>query len=987
MHATKTIVLLLVSCLLCLPSAWTFGQTTDQKVHGTIRDEKGLPLSGVTVTIKGSTVGTQTDGNGQFSIDAPFGAVLQVSFIGYETKAIPTIHGKPMDIALSVSTTSLNDVVVIGYGTTQKKEVTGSISTVTSKDFQTGTVTTPEQLIAGKVAGVSITPNGGSPGAGSTIRIRGIGSLAASDDPLIVIDGVPLSGNNIDGTGDPLNMINPNDIESFTVLKDAAAAAIYGSRASGGVIIITTKKGKKGKPTLSFSTQVSEGKLVKEVPVFSAGQVRQYVDSLGTSAEQALLGSANTDWQKVIYQNALTTDNNLSLTGSLNNIPYRLSAGYLNQNGLLRTDNLQRLTVGISLSPRLLHDHLKVDLNIKGSENWPRFANGSAPSAAINMDPTQPVHAENAYGNYFEWTTTAGGVSTLNPNATRNPLALLDLYHNTATVQRSFGNLQLDYSLPFLEDLHANLNLGYDISKSNGNVYVPAYAAQQLPTMGMNDPYSNKNNNKVLEFYLHYQKDLPGIKSNINATAGYGWYNNLQTNYSYYNYNAAGDTIAGSGPVSPFDKPENTLVSYYGRLIYTYNTKYVLAASLRDDGSSRFASYDRWGLFPSVAFTWRLNQENFLSKAKALSDLKLRLSYGVTGQQDGIANYSFLPTYGLSINSALYQFGDAYYNMYTPSAFNTNVQWEEQHSTNLGLDYGFLNNRITGSVDFYYKLNSRLLNSIPIPAGTNFANTLVENVGSMTNKGVEFSIAATPVQTKNFTWNVAFNVSFNKNEITQLTATKDSTFQGDLTGSGVGGSYVQINTVGYSANSFFLYHQVYGKNGAPAEGVYTDLNHDGIINQNDLYHDHSPFPSEVFGFSTSFTYKRWTLSTVLRANLGNYMYNAIAAQGGVQTNILNSNGFIDNASTDLLKTHFYSNQFQSDYYVQNASFLKMDNLGLGYNFGNLLGGRTNLKLSGNVQNVFTWTKYTGINPEIYGGVDQLLYPVPRIFTLGANLVF
>ncbi len=987
MHATKTIVLLLVSCLLCLPSAWTFGQTSDQKVKGTIRDEKGLPLSGVTVTIKGSTGGTQTDGNGEFTIEAGLGAVLQVSMIGYEAKLIPVIHGKPMDISLRISTTSLNDVVVIGYGTTQKKEVTGSISTVSSKDFQTGTVTTPEQLIAGKVAGVSITPNGGSPGAGGTIRIRGAGSMSASNDPLIVIDGVPLSGNNIDGTGDPLNMINPNDIESFTVLKDAAAAAIYGSRASNGVIIITTKKGKRGKPIISFSTQVSEGKLVKEVPVFSAGQVRQYVDSLGSSAEQALLGSANTDWQKVIYQNALTTDNNLSLTGSLKSIPYRISAGYLDQNGLLRTDNLQRLTVGISLSPRLLHDHLKVDLNIKGAENWPRFANGSAPSAAINMDPTQPVHAENSYGNYFEWTTTANGVTSLNPNATRNPLALLDLYHNTATVQRSFGNLQLDYSLPFLEELHANLNLGYDISKSNGNVFVPAYAAQQLPTNGMNDPYSNKNNNKVLEFYLNYSKYFTSIKSNISATAGYGWYNNLQTNYSYYNYNAAGDTIAGSAPVSPFDKPENTLVSYYGRLIYTYNSKYVLAASLRDDGSSRFAANDRWGLFPSVAFTWRINQEDFLAKAHALSDLKLRLSYGVTGNQDGIYGYSYEPVYSRSINSALYQFGDAYYNMYSPAPYNTNIQWEEEHATNLGLDYGFLNNRITGSVDFYYKLTSKLLNTIPIPAGTNFANTLLENVGNITNKGVEFSIAATPVKTKNFTWDVAFNVAFNNNKITKLTATKDSTFQGDLTGAGVGGSYVQINTVGYSAQSFFLYHQVYGKNGAPAEGVYADLNHDGIINQNDLYHDHSPFPAEVFGFSTSFTYKQWTLSTVLRANLGNYMYNAIAAQGGVQTNILNSNGFIDNASTDLLKTHFYSNQFQSDYYVQNASFLKMDNLGLGYNFGSVFGARTNLRLSGNVQNVFTWTKYTGINPEIYGGVDQLLYPIPRVFTLGANLVF
>jgi TonB-linked SusC/RagA family outer membrane protein len=972
----KTFALLLC-CLICLG---TFGQST-HKISGTIRDEKGVPLAGVSVRIKGATTGTQTDGNGYFTLEAPEGAVLTLTYIGYESTEVASKSNA--DITLHPLALTLNDVVVIGYGTTTRKELTGAISTVSSKDFQSGAITTPEQLIAGKVAGVSITSNGGSPGSGSIIRIRGIASINASNDPLIVIDGVPLSGNNIYGTSDPLSMINPNDIETFTVLKDAAATAIYGSRASNGVIIITTKRGKKGKPVWNFSTQVSVSKLIKEVPVLSASQVKQYVDSLGTSAEQALLGNAQTDWQKEIYQTAISTDNNLSLSGSLHNTPYRVSAGYLDQDGILRTDNLQRTTLGINLSPKFFHEDLKVDVNLKGAYSQTRFANEGAIGAAVAMDPTQAVHATSPYGNFFEWTTSAG----LNPNATRNPVALLDQYFNRSYVSRSYGNVQFDYHLHFLPELHANLNLGYDVSKSQGNVFVPAYAAQALPTNGTNDPYGNKTDNTVLEFYLNYLKDFPSIHSTLNAVAGYGYYNNLSTNYSYYNYNAAGDTIAGSAPNFPFDQPENTLVSYYGRMIYTFQGRYILAASIRDDGSSKFAPNVRWGVFPSVAFTWRINQEDFLKSATALSDLKLRLSYGVTGNQDGIANYSYLPVYGYSINSDLYQFGNAYYNMLTPAAFNSSIKWEQTATTNAGIDYGFFGNRLTGSVDVYYKKTSNLLNVIPVAAGTNLSNTLLTNVGNVENRGVEFSLNATPIRSKNLIWDVAFNIAFNRNKITNLTATKDSTFQGDLTGTGVGGAYIQINSVGYAENTFYLYHQVYGKNGLPAEGVYADVNNDGVINQEDLYRGKSPLPTEVLGFSTSLTYRRWSLATVLRANIGNYMYDAVDANAGVQTNILNSNGFINNSTTSVYKTHFYTNQFQSDYYVQNASFLKMDNLSLGYNLGRLFSAKSDLRLSLNCQNVFTVTKYTGLDPEIYGGVDTNLYPRPRIYTLGANLVF
>ena len=982
-------VILLIACASFFNTAKAQQPQSPPKISGIITNEKGEPVESASVRITGTNKGALTDSKGGFSLSAAPNDFITISFIGYDTLKVRAQSN--LRLVLHPSNSSLNDVVVIGYGSTPKKDLTGSVSVVTTKDFQQGNITTPEQLIAGKVAGVSITSNGGAPGSGSVIRIRGVASLSASNDPLIVIDGLPFSGNTIAGASNALSLINPNDIESFTVLKDAAATAIYGSRASNGVLLITTKKGRRGKPVLSFNTSVSAGKLIKEADVLSAAQFRNLVDSLGTGTYdgvhqyKSLLGNANTDWQHQIYQTAVTTDNNLGIAGSIGNIPYRVSVGYLNSQGIVRTDDLRRYTASISLTPHFLKDQLKVELNLHGAVNQTRFANaGAAISSAMYFDPTQPVNAKSPYGNFFEWASTdpGSGAITLNKLAPRNPVALLDQYNNHSTVQRSFGNLHLDYELPFLPGLHANLNAGYDLAKGNGTVDVPAYAAQNYLDSGQRNKYKSTMGNTVGEVYLNYLKDLKSIRSNINVIAGYGYYNNLTTNYNYPSFRANGDSIPGSTPPFRTDKPDNTLISYYGRLIYTFNTKYILSGSIRSDGSSRFSPSTRWGTFPSVAATWRIRQENFLQSSKTLSNLNLRLSYGVTGNQDGIANYSYLPVYSLGDNTSTVQFGDTYYNQATPAAYDAGIKWEQTATWNAGLDYGFLDDRIVGSFDVYYKKTKDLLNTIPIPAGSNFSSTILTNVGNMENKGAEFIISASPLRSKDWNWNLSFNIAYNANKITNLTATKDSTYPGTLTGNG----QIQINSVGYAANSFYVYHQEYDMTGRPIEGVYQDVNHDGIINQQDLYRYKSPFPKYIMGFSTQVNYKKWTLSTVLRANIGNYMYNQIASNA-IQANVFNPLGYLANSFTDILHTHFYYSQPQSDYNIQNASFLKMDNLGLSFNAGKVFHNNTNLRINANCQNVFTVTKYTGQDPELYGGIDNTFYPRPRTYTLGANLQF
>jgi len=958
------------------------------QLSGKVVDDAGAELAGATVSIKGTNKQVSTDVSGNYVLQGLSAGtiIVEASYVGHSTseQSINLSASETLNFTLSSNAAEIGEVVVIGYGSVERKHVTGSVANVQSKDFQKGAITSPDQLIQGKVSGVSITSNGGSPGAGSTIRVRGGASLSASNNPLIVVDGNPLSGSDVPGSASPLSLINPNDIESMTILKDANATAIYGSRASNGVILITTKSGKVGKPKFSLSTVNSLSTIANQVNVLTADQVRSYVNENGTDTQKGLLGSANTDWQKLIYQNAVTTDNNVTMSGGLTNMPYRVSIGYLEQAGILKTDMLRRGTMGVNLSPRFFDNHLKLDINFKGTMTNQEFANTGAIGSAIVFDPTQEVYdSSSPYGGFFEW--QEGAVpNSLSP---RNPVSLLENYGNRGAANRSIGNAQLDYSFHFLPELHANVNVGYDISAGKGATSIPDFAASNFANKGFFQRYRGKQNNTFIEGYLSYVKDIESIRSNVNVTAGYGYYDNKETKYNFESFNEHNDVL--TTPTFPDDIQQNRLLSYYGRLIYSFADRYILSGTIRADGSSKFNPNDRWGIFPSAAFTWRIKGENFLKDNNSISDLKLRVSYGETGNKDGIANYGFIPSYYYSSNEAQYQIGNQFYHVYSPIAYDASLRWESTATTNIGLDYGFWGGRISGSIDAYNKKTKDLLATIEIPVGTNYSNQLLTNVGNMENRGIEGSINIQAIKSDNFNWDIGFNMTVNESKVTNLTLNDNPGYQlaaGWITGGT--GNVIQYHSVGLAPYQYFVYKQVYDQQGDPLEGVYEDLNGDGAVTPADRYYYKKPAPDYFMGFTTSINYKRFTLNTILRASFGNYVYDNISSNFGVARNILNPSRFINNATTDIYNTNFNNNQYYSDYYINNASFLRMDNLGLVYNVGNLnKTGDVTMTINANVQNVFTVSKYKGIDPELFNGIDYTLYPRPRVYSLGLNFGF
>jgi iron complex outermembrane receptor protein len=962
-------------------------QTT--AVSGNVKSSTGEPLPGVTVLVKGTTNGLITDINGNYTIQTKPNATLQFSFVGY-MPAEESVNGrKTIDVVLHENVVGLEEVVAIGYGSARKKDITGAVATVGKDDFIKGSITNAEQLIANKVPGVQVIPSSGKPGAGSSFLIRGGASLNASNDPLVVIDGVPIEGWG-DGAGF-LSQLNPNDIESFTVLKDASASAIYGSRASNGVILITTNKGQAGKLKISASTKSSVATIMKKVPVLNADQFREVAQLAanysGKTLESLGLGTASTDWQDEIFQPAVSTDNSISLSGGLKNIPYRLSVGYLNQDGILKTSNYERMTAMLNINPILFDEHLKVNLNLKGSLENDQIADTRAISSAISFDPTQPVRTETSnYGGYFEYEQYASNPATLHGHL--NPVGMLEQVDNHKNTMRSIGNVQLDYKVHFLPDLHLNVNTGYDLSRSKTSYFIPETAFEQNIAGGSSyiaDPYQEVRN-VYFESFANYVKDIKSIESRVDAMVGYS-YNDFMTTINYYpSYNAAGVEQPNSAPTYLFDQPQHTLISFYARANYFFKDKYLLTATIRDDGSSRFSDKNRWGLFPSVAFAWKINQEGFLKSAKNLSDLKLRLGYGVTGQQDGIGNYDYIPTYSQGNLTEQYLIGNSFYRRAIPSAADRNRKWEQTATSNIGIDFGFFNNRLSGTIDAYIKKTSDLLNTVNVPLGTDFTSSITKNIGSMENRGIEFSLKAQPVQTKDFSWDLGFNMAYNENEITNLSMVGDSA---------VGlfsGSYL-VNTVGYSRNVFYLYHQVYDQDGSPLEEVMLDTNNDGIINDKDRYRSYSSIPKYILGFNTNVRYKNLSAGMACHANLGHYMYyhpgdNMVSLYGWMAAY---------NMSTSYYDTEFKmsTNQAQSysDYYLQNASFLKIDNINVNYDFKNLFrsfNSNASLRVSASVQNVFILTKYKGQDPEASWnwGIDYgTNYPLPRTYALGLTLDF
>lgn len=964
----------------------------EQTVRGTVKDGSGATLPGVAVVVKGTTRGTSTDLNGNFTIAVPANATLVFSYIGFERQEVAVGNQAAFNIILSTDTKALQEVVVVGYGTQKKSDVTGSVTAVSSEEFVEGQVTTAEQLITGKVAGVQITSNGGAPGSGSRIRIRGGASLTASNDPLIVIDGVPIENTSVAGAGNPLSFINPDDIESFNILKDASAAAIYGSRASNGVIIITTKKGKVGQDQqIKFNTQFSVSKIKETNDVLSADQFRQLVNEQGTPAQIALLGDANTDWQNLIFQEAFTTDNNFSLTGADGAMPYHVSVGYLNQEGILKTSKFDRASGSVSLSPSLFNEHLKINLNVKGSISNSRFADDGAIGAAVAFDPTQPVYSDgNNFGGYFQWTDVAG---RFNPLATRNPLSLLEQRNDEGFVKRSIGNVQFDYKLHFLPDLRANLNLGYDITSSNGKTLFPANFAPNAVEGGRLTRFEQSKKNHLMDFYLNYVKELASLQSRIDLTAGYSFQDFETNNPKFPVLNAAGDLITDAG------RPEQIpyrLKSYFGRINYSLMDRYLLTATVRTDGSSRFSEDNRWGTFPALAFAWRISEEGFMRNSSVVSDLKLRVGYGLTGQQDigsdSRAVFPYLARYTLGDNTAQYQLGfDAqgnpvYYTTFRAEGFDEGIKWEETQTYNAGLDFGFFNNRITGSLDYFQKDTKDLLAQVDVAAGSNLINRLTTNVGDMETKGVEAVLNFTAIDTEKLTWDVGVNATYINREITKLSKVQDEDAIGNLEGGIAGGTgnRIQINTVGYAPNSFYVYKQIYDENGKPIEGLYADLDGNGVIDDNDKYRYKNPEANVNLGFNSSLTYGNWNFSLVARASLGNYMYNNVYSNNGAYQAFGFSN-YLTNVSPNVLETEFQNYRLFSDYYVENASFLRMENMNLSYNFGRVLNDRIGLRVSANVSNAFVITKYNGLDPEIAGGIDNNFYPRPRVYTLGVSV--
>lgn len=985
---------LLVSFSLLLFSVTALAQNV---ITGKVTDAKdGSPAAGVTVTVKGTTTATQTATDGSFKINAPANAVLVFTSVSFVTQQVSVAGQTAVTVSLVQSNQQLNEVVVVAYGTRRKGDLTGSVTSISAKDFQKGNINSSEQLLVGKVPGLEVTTGGGSAGGGSKIRIRSGSSLNASNDPLIVIDGVPVESNGIAGSANYLNTINPNDIESISILKDASATALYGSRASNGVVIITTKKGIKGKLKYNFNTQTSLANTSGQVDVLSADQIRSIITAdaaaTGNNTYKNLLGTANTNWQDEIYRSALGNDNNISASGAVGNIPFRASLGYLNQNGVLKTNNFGRVSTSLNLSPKFLDDHLAVNVAFKYAHTNNRFANEGAIGAAVSFDPTQPVYnTTGKYGGYYEWLQTDGKPIDL---ATRNPLALLQLRNNTSDVNRMIGNIQIDYKMHFLPDLHLLLNLGIDNADGKGNDNTDSTSATNYKTAGRFSYYSQKKKNTLTDVQLFYTKELKEINSKIDVLVGHSYQDFITevTNYAAYGQN--GVLIAGTTPTFATDKPEYRLESYIARLNYTLNNKYLLTASLRRDASSKFSKDNRVGYFPAAALAWKMKDE-FFKNSNVISDLKLRLSLGVTGQQDGIPYYSYLPYYSQSNASAQYQFGNTYYSFLRPSAYDINRKWETTTTSNIGVDFGFLNNKISGSVDLYYKKTKDLLSVIPVAPGSNFDIDLFTNVGNMENKGVEFTINTIPVATKNLTWNFGFNITYNNSKITNLLKQPDPNFKGIDQSNVDGGLTNTIGKyiVGYSPFVFNVFKQVYDKaTGAPIENLFEDLNRDGQITADDRYLYKKPAADILFGINTQVSYKKWNFGLASHGAIGNYLYNGFNSNNGVLRALKNPINFVQNGSPDYYNTKFSgttTNEYLSDYYIQNASYLKLDNINIGYNLGKVLRNKASLRLTGSIQNVFTITKYTGLDPENANstGVDYTIYPRPRIYSVGANLDF
>jgi TonB-linked SusC/RagA family outer membrane protein len=982
-------------------------------VKGHVKDASGEAAIGATVRIVGTTQGASTDANGNFTLSVKRGAKLSVSYIGFITK---TVEAAPqMIITLEENAKMLKEVVAIGYGRAKKSDVTGSVTGIKPDELSKGITNNASDMLVGKVAGVDVITSGGAPGSGAQIRIRGGSSLNASNDPLLVIDGLTIDNNTSKGMSNVMAMINPDDIESFTVLKDASATAIYGSRASNGVIIITTKKGKKGgKPSVSYNGSVTVSHTYKRYDVMDGNQYRDLVTNVMGAESAATLGSANTDWQDQIFRTAVSTDHNVSVSGGLKNMPYRVSIGYNDENGIIKTSNMQRTNMGVNLSPTFLDDHLNFNITAKYMYEKDRYVDaGGVVGAALSMDPTRPVYGDGDdykfTGGYYQALNAAkfndtSWLYTTNPNAPQNPVALLNLNRTTAHSSDFTGNAEVDYKIHGFEDMHIHANYGgeYTQGKQKDIISPYSYSKNYYGWDGRTNQYKY---NIVANIYAQYVHKFDVHNLDLMVGAEDSHYHRHGSSYGQGTDFSTGEAYNPS----TFDEnawaTHNSLVSYFGRLNYTLLDRYMLTYTMRWDGSSRFSKDNRWGTFPSVALAWRINDEKFMKNLTWWNDFKLRLGWGKTGQQqlkDASGNdldFAYTPLYTTSNSYAQYPFGSTYYYTMRPNSYNPDLKWETTTTWNAGLDFGFLNNRISANIDGYYRKTTDLLNFVTIPVGTNLASSLPMNIGSLKNYGMEFSIDAKPIVTKDFTWSVTYNLSWNHNEITKLMGGSDDNYvvyNYNNTISRGNSTPIEVFKVGEAINSFYVYQQVYDKDGKPIEGMYVDRNGDGIINPSDKYIYKKPAADVYMGFTSKFIYKNWDFSFALRASLNNYVYyDFLADKASISASGLYSNSAFHNTTPEAARLGFTgtggSEYYLSDYFVRNASFLKCTNITLGYTFPALIKTAGYNGASGRIyftaQNPFIITKYKGLDPEISSGVDRNPYPRPISFQLGLNLNF
>ena len=964
-----------------------FAQTT---VNGLVIDNNREPVIGASVLVKGTTTGTATDFDGRFTLKVPEGnSILVISYVGCETREIAANSPELQSgIVMRENVQNLDELVVIGYGSVKKSDATGSVIAIKPDELNKGNRVTAQDALVGKVAGVNVVTGSGAPGSGATIRVRSGASLSASNDPLIVIDGVPVDNSTIEGSSNIIGSLNPDDIETFTVLKDASATAIYGSRASNGVIVITTKKG-SDRLAVNYSSSYSVSTTADRLDVLTADEFKAFVPTVTGVPANPTFGTANTDWQDEIYRTAFGTEQNISVSGKVKPIkaPFRVSLGYTNQNGIIETNNYQRLSFGGNISPSFFDDHLTANLNLKVSYENNKMVDNSVVGAALRYDPTRPVMTGSPTAatdpglGYFIWTNGGSPMAI----QTNNPVAQLELTDQSNKVVRSIGSAALQYKVHGLEDLKLNVNLGYDVLESKYNKDVPdlagtMYTENQKDGTGLMQRGVQNKRNLLLDAFANYDKTF-GDKHSFGAMVGYGWQN------FYKKYNLSYDDPEGNELQSDTHyETEYYLLSFYGRVNYSYDDRYLITATLRGDASSRFAKDNRWGIFPSVALAWRIIQEDFMKEQDVLSDLKLRLGYGVTGQQDILNDYPYMTTFTVSYPEASYQFGNTWYNTYRPNGYDRDIKWETTTTWNVGIDYGFLDNRIYGSIDYYKRFTKDLLNTINVSSGTNYSSVLTTNIGKMENEGVEFAINAVPVRTKDFEWTVGFNYTWNDSKITKLNMidTGSNFVQtGAISGTG---KYVQVFMVGERPYTFYLCKQAYDEQGNPLEGQYVQP--DGSVSSTETRYatDKSALPSSYLGFNTRFSWKNWDLSLSGHGSFGNYVYNYVAADQYVQS-VYSDQGSFSNILRSTRDKGFQQQQLYSDIWLENGSFFRFDNVTLGYTFDRLWNDSSRLRLTFSVSNIATITGYSGLDPELTDGIDREVYPRPRAYTLGVNLTF